>query len=135
MSIYVLDANVVSDMLRKIPDATIMATIAQHRQDDVYLCMPVDYEIRRGLIKTQAFNRLQYYESHIKPQFQWVSILDEDWVKAAELWSIAVSAGKQLSDIDLLIAAVTLRLGGTLVSADSDFDSLPVTRVNWRLET
>jgi predicted nucleic acid-binding protein len=42
--------------------------------------------------------------------------------------------GRQFSDMDLLIAAIAKRLDAILVSSDSDFDALPVTREDWRKE-
>jgi len=51
---------------------------------------------------------------------------------AAELWADATSRGRQFSDIDLLIASIALRMGGVIVSADADFNALPVQRDDWR---
>jgi predicted nucleic acid-binding protein len=133
MTIFVLDTNVISDIAAPKPDANVVSNLALHRHDALYLCRAVDYEIRRGLLKNNAIVQLTRYEQSIKPWFIWVSIADEDWNQSALLWSTTVSAGRQLSDIDLLIAALTLRLNGTLVTADDDFDALPISRVNWRL--
>ncbi|MCL4256449.1 MAG: hypothetical protein KJ043_22020 [Anaerolineae bacterium] len=41
------------------------------------------------------------------------------------------SVGRQLSDIDLLVASVALRLNGVVVTDDHDFDILPVATENW----
>jgi predicted nucleic acid-binding protein len=54
-------------------------------------------------------------------------------LQAAHYWSNAVSIGKQLSDMDFLIAALAHRLNAVIVSADTDFDALPVKREDWRL--
>ena len=72
------------------------------------------------------------YEQIIKPQFVWVALTHEDWKKAGMLWAQARKDDKQLADMDLLIAAITLSLKGVLVSADEDFDALPTQRENWR---
>jgi predicted nucleic acid-binding protein len=92
----------------------------------------VDYEVRRGYLKTGATAKLRVYEERIKSQFQWVAIVEADWRQAAQFWADAVNTGKQLSDVDLLVAAVATRLGGQVISADDDFDALPVTRTTWR---
>ncbi len=133
MPVFVLDTNVISDIAAPKPDVHVMSNLALYQQDALYLCSAVDYEVRRGLLKNNAIVQLTRYEQSIKPQFIWVSFTDEDWTRAAELWSTAVRGGRQLSDIDLLIAAVTIRLHATLVTADDDFDALPVTRANWRI--
>jgi predicted nucleic acid-binding protein len=68
----------------------------------------------------------------IVPELEWVALVDADWRQAAAFWAEARKAGKQLSDVDLLLAAMTLRLDGILVSADDDFDALAVKNENWR---
>lgn len=55
-----------------------------------------------------------------------------DWRQAAHFWAEARNAGKQLSDVDLLIAALAYRLNATLVTSDNDFEALPVQHENWR---
>ena len=37
-----------------------------------------------------------------------------------------------LGDVALPVAAVATRLGGQVISADDDFDALPVTHAIWR---
>jgi predicted nucleic acid-binding protein len=51
---------------------------------------------------------------------------------AAKLWGNARNRGIQFSDVDVLLAAMTLRLGGVLVTDDGDFAHLPlVPTENW----
>jgi len=59
-------------------------------------------------------------------------MMDEDWEKAARYWADTASRGRQFSDVDLLVAAVASRLGGVIVSSDTDFDALSVPRQDWR---
>jgi predicted nucleic acid-binding protein len=133
MSIFVLDTNVISDIVGPKPNTTVLANIAAHHQDTLCLCEAVDYEIRRGYLKTGAVAKLRLYEQGIMPQFQWVQVIEADWHQAAQFWADMVAQGKQLSDIDLLIASVSARLEGMVISADTDFDPLPITRSNWRI--
>jgi predicted nucleic acid-binding protein len=132
MTVFVLDTNVISDMVSPNPNVTVVNQIAAHRQHTICLCEAVDYEVRRGYLKTGATAKLRVYEERIKSQFQWVAIVEVDWRQAAQFWADAVNKGKQLSDVDLLVAAVATRLGGQVISADDDFDALPVTRTTWR---
>jgi predicted nucleic acid-binding protein len=60
-------------------------------------------------------------------------VTDDDWKQAAHYWVDTVRAGKQLADIDLLIAAIARRTNAVVVSADDDFDALPIRRENWRI--
>lgn len=38
---------------------------------------------------------------------------------------------RQLSDVDLQIAALAHRLDGTVITTDVDFDVLPIKREDW----
>lgn len=130
--IYVLDTNVVSDFLKQHPVVTNSIVEAQLRQDRLLITPPVHYELIRGLIRHHATTQLSRLNNQIIPLFEWYSLNDNDWLRAALFWASAIQRGKQLSDIDLLVAAVTDRLEATLVSSDADFDALPIQRVNWR---
>lgn len=86
----------------------------------------------RGLIKTNAARKLHVFQTMILPLLDELPLTDADWQQAAQFWADARRAGKQLSDVDLLVAALAHRLSGVIVSDDDDFDALPVRRENWR---
>ena len=98
---------------------------------ELSLCPPVHFEVRRGLLWKNAQVQWNAYTQDIVPRFTWIPLLEADWEQAAVLWAQTRKAGRQLSDIDLLIAAITLRVEGTIASNDADFDALDVPRVNW----
>lgn len=130
--IYVLDTNVISDLItgqEAVSQHFSQAILAGHT---LYLCQPVLYEVSRGLFWRQSASKLRILEQKIRPRLFIPSLIEADWLQAAQFWADAVSQGKQLSDVDLLLAAVTERLEATLVSSDADFDALPIQRVNWR---
>jgi predicted nucleic acid-binding protein len=129
MSDYVLDTNVMSDLTRGHP--TVLTNLKAHESDTIYLCQPVYFESLRGLLWKKAHAKLKSLQA-LRELLTWVELTDEDWSHAARLWANTQSQGKQLADIDLLVAALTLRLDATLISADADFDALPVPRENWR---
>jgi tRNA(fMet)-specific endonuclease VapC len=128
--VYIVDTNLVSDFIKGQP--SVINKIRQHKSDLLYLCQVVDFELRRGFLYKQAKLQQQYYETVILPQFDWLELTDNDWLLAAKFWADTRRQGKQFSDIDLLLAAVTVRLNAVLVSSDTDFDALPVNRENWR---
>ena len=66
------------------------------------------------------------------PLLDWLPLTDADWRQAAQFWADTRSTGKQLSDVDLLVAALAKRLDAIIISNDDDFDALPVKRENWR---
>ena len=129
--IYVFDTNAVTDLMRAHPG--MVARVRAHQRDDILcLCQPVDYEIQRGLLWKTAAAQQQRYQSQIKSQFEWLPLTDDDWRQAAQFWAEMRGAGKQLSDVDLLVAALAKRLNAVIVSNDDDFDALAVKRESWR---
>lgn len=79
------------------------------------LCGPVRYKVLRGLLKVNARQKLRLFRDSIAPLMDHLTLTDEDWQVAAQLWSTMRNRGRQFSDVDLLIAA------------------LPVQREDWRL--
>ncbi|MEW6577731.1 MAG: PIN domain-containing protein [Chloroflexota bacterium] len=96
------------------------------------ICQPVRYEVLRGLLWVGATVKLTVLQDNVLPLFQTVTLTDEDWELAARLWAFSVNAGKQLADVDLLLAAAAQRLDAIIASSDTDFDALPVQREDWR---
>lgn len=130
---YILDTNVIADRMnaREPVSQRLFATVqAGHH---VCLCQPVYYEVLRGLLKTNATRKLHMFQTVLIPLLEWTPLTDTDWRQAAQLWADASNAGRQLADTDLLIAAIAMRVGGVVVTADDDFNALPVQRANWRV--
>ena len=133
MTLYLLDTNVISDLI--INNRRAVRRAAEHlvAGDDLGLCRPVHFEILRGLLWRSATGKLQTYRQRIVPLLTWVEMAEFDWEQAAQLWADSRRRGKQLGDPDLLLAALVGRERAILVSSDADFDRLPVTREDWRI--
>lgn len=129
---YILDTNVISDYIKRFEPTTMRFKQALRDGHTLYLCKPVEYEVLRGLMKARAERQKQIFEEAFASQLVPLPLTDADWHQAARLWALARSAGKQLSDVDLLISALAQRLNAVIVSSDDDFGALPVQRVNWR---
>jgi predicted nucleic acid-binding protein len=129
--IYVFDTNAITDLLKATPNMVARVRTVQETHI-LCLCQAVDYEIERGYLWRGAAGQIERYRTEIKPRFQWLPLADQDWKRAGELWAGTRRHGKQLSDIDLLIAALALRLNAVIVSADEDSDTTPARRENWR---
>jgi len=129
--IYVLDTNVVSGLSRNV--SIVVANHDQKLQQghSLVLCSPVYYESLRRLLKKNATSQIAGLNA-LKAALDWQPLVEQDWLAAAQLWANADKMGKRLSDIDVLIAALVTRLSAVLVSADTDFDALPIKRENWR---
>jgi predicted nucleic acid-binding protein len=131
--IYLLDANAVSDWLGRYPNEMDVLVAERLRGgDNVSICQPVYYELLRGLLWRKAPRKAAQLQAAILPKLVFIRVIDDDWIEAARLWAMTRSAGRQLSDVDLLLAAITRRVSGVIVSNDADFDALPVQREDWR---
>jgi predicted nucleic acid-binding protein len=129
---YLLDTNVIADRISGLNIVTQKLNTAIKAEHRVCLCVPVHYEVLRGLMWKNAAQKRQFYEQQFVPALEWIPLVDADWEQAARFWAETRRKGKQLSDADLLLAALATRLGAIIVSADEDFDALPVKRENWR---
>jgi predicted nucleic acid-binding protein len=130
-NVYVFDTNIVSSLLHE-RQRLLLTRIQQNQSDSLILCEPVIYEIERGLNHKQARYQLNRFRNEIFPLFTTIPIQLTDWRAAAVLWAYAKKRGRQLSDIDLLLGAITVRLGGILITDDKDFAHLPaVPTENW----
>lgn len=130
--IYLLDTNVTSDYIKQFEPTTTRIKQAIRDGHILYLCKPIEYEVLRGLIKASAERQRQIFEAGFAPQLTLLPLTDADWQQAAQFWAEAPNAGKQLSDVDLLIAALAYRLKAVIVTNDDDFAALPVQHENWR---
>ncbi len=130
--IYLFDTTAISDVLIKRPAVLAQVRQAFGNRDALYLCPPSYYEAMRGLLVKNAVAQIQRLENEVRPIFGWQPLTDADWQQAAQYWADARRAGKQLSDVDLLLAALVNRLNATLISSDDDFDALPIKREDWR---
>ncbi len=129
---YLLDSNAISDLMERHPQVARHSVLHINAGDDLVISRPVYYEVLRGLLWRNAPRRLQTLRQAILPLFVWIELEDGDWEQAAQFWADARRKGRQLGDPDLLLAALTYRLNGVLVSADADFEALPIRREDWR---
>jgi predicted nucleic acid-binding protein len=125
------DTNAISALLKGDAQANQYLVRQTGMGNNSLVCMPVHYEVLRGLLHRNAVNQLRRYNTIILPSFTFQSTLDADWLSAAQLWADTVRRGRQFSDVDLLVAAVAIRLDGIIVSNDQDFDALSVKRESW----
>lgn len=130
--ICLLDTNTITYVMNN--DPKVLGQLEKHRaQIDVLgICYPVYYEIMRGLLSRRAAAKISFAQRRILPFFNMIPMHDEDWTRAAYFWAASTLKGRQLSDIDLLVAAIAYRINAVIVSSDTDFDALPVQREDWR---
>ena len=132
---YLLDTNVIADYLKQWEPTTSRLHEAIKNGHTIYLCEPVKYEVLRGLLKVNATRKLQIFEQILVPQLSPLILIPADWHQAAVLWAKNRTIGRQLSDIDTLIAALAQRTGSIVVTHDNDFDVFAIPRENWHSST
>lgn len=131
--IFLLDTNAITDFSRPMPVFIANRNRRLRQGHKLGLCPPVYYEASRGLLKRNASSQLAQLRSQVVPLFEWIPVIDADWLLTAQFWADMENKGKKLSDIDLLIATVAHRLDAVIVTSDADFEALPIKRENWRL--
>lgn len=130
--IYLLDTNAVSDLISQ--NVRVRAQYQEKRSEGhaIALCPPVLYEIQRGFLWRGSARKQIILHTQLVPLITWIPLIDSDWEQAAQFWADTVSKGLQISDVDLLIAALAYRLEATVVTSDEDFEPLPISHENWR---
>ena len=135
--IYVLDANVIINYLKKDAKVTANfdnAVLAGHR---LLIPRAVDYEIGRGLMLSNASRKSLIYETMISPfptgQCEVVDMNEGIWEYAKQIYANLYQKSFTVGEIDILIAAFCLQNSYPLVTANTnDFINIAgLQLVNW----
>ena len=134
MRLYLLDTNIISDMMHDPRGLAAQRALALNQQEtDTPLCTSVivDCELRYGLARKPLARLLAAYERTIET----LTILPLDNAVAtsyAAMRHSLTASGQGLDANDTLIAAHALSLDATLVSADAAFARVPGLKLeNW----
>lgn len=134
MARFVLDTNLISQILRRNVTALARLGEAADHDDDLFMCPVVFYELWRGLTYRGADRQLEELNAFART-LQWIDYDRPMWVEAATLWADRRRRGRPHDDADLLIAAFTRRLRATLVTNNTaDFTDLDVAIVDWTVD-
>jgi len=132
MTIYVLDTNVVSFIVKEHPLVTHRYELLARPENKFLGCPLVWFEVRRGLIAKDAKNQMLRFEI-IFAAFDWEDYSRADWELAAQLWAQRKVSGRPIHDADLLIAVFAMNRNAVFVTDnEKDFDGLGVTVENWK---
>ena len=138
---YVLDTNVISELIARSPNQQVIDWLDRPDPDVVYLSVITIGELRKGIEKLVPSRRkdeltiwlehdlLQRFAGHL------IAITTEVMLVWGELTGRLEREGKPIAAIDSLIAASVLAGGYTLVTRnDADFQHAGVPIVNpWKL--
>jgi toxin FitB len=132
MSGYLLDTNLVSELVRVRPEPRVAAWIDAADESLLYLSVLTLGEIRQGLAEMPQGKRrtqLETWFAGLRARFAGRTLPIDPAV--ADRWGLlaaeAKRSGKRLSVVDGLLAATALHQGFTLVSRNvRDFSDLHV---------
>jgi predicted nucleic acid-binding protein len=137
MSGFLLDANCISEVVRRQPEPRVLEWIDATDESLLYLSVLTLGEIRKGIAALSQSKRRTHLETWLELELQArfsgrILVVD---TAVSDRWGwIAAEAkrkGKTLSTIDGLLAATALHYNLTLVSRNViDFSSTPVPLLN-----
>lgn len=118
----VLDTNVVSETMRRVPSAAVIGWLNEQLRSELYLCAPVVAELSYGIARLEESRRKQtlllFYRQTIDEDFEG-RVLPFD-ASAAEVYGELVaklkSEPKVIDVIDAMIAAIALSNAATLAT-------------------
>jgi len=118
----VLDTNVISETMRRAPNAAVIDWLDNQPRSDLYLCAPVLAEVCYGIARLEESQRklglLRSYHQIIAEKFEG-HILPFD-TQAAEAYGELVakleSDGRAIDVIDAMIAAIALSNAAALAT-------------------
>ena len=133
----VLDTNVISETMRRVPNAAVVEWLDSQPANDLFLCTPVLAEIYYGVARLdesmRKSNLLRSYRQIVAEVFEG-RILPFD-APAAEAYGELVaeleSEGNPITVIDAMIAAIAQSNAATLATRNmAHFTKTGVTLVN-----
>lgn len=134
---YLVDTNVISELIARQPNPKVVAWIDQLDPSTVYLSVITIGEIRKGIEKLQASKRKDaikdWLDTDLLIRFQGriVEISVETMLLWGELVARLEHEGKPMGAIDSLIAASALQGQYVLATRnEDDFQNTRVTVVN-----
>lgn len=138
---YLLDTNVISELVSKQPNQDVIAWIDQLDPNSVYISVITIGEIRKGIEKLAVSKRRdivnEWLENDLLIRFQGkiAEVTTDVMLTWGALTGRLENEGKPLPAIDSLIAAIVLQGKYVLVTRnDEDFKHSGITVINpWTL--
>ncbi|HTB03286.1 MAG TPA: PIN domain-containing protein [Bradyrhizobium sp.] len=137
MTRYLLDTNIISNVIKPNPSTTLLAWMAEQADTDLFISALTIAEIRRGLLEKPAGRKRALLEAWFNgpegPQALFpgrVLPFDE---KAALIWARLMAdgtaKGRPRSALDMMIAAVA-EVNECVIATDNEKDFIGLKFVN-----
>jgi len=134
---FILDTNVVSELIRKAPDSAVEAWAGKHALEDLFFSAVGEAELRYGAAILPAGRRRASLVSNIEAMLRdafgdRVLPFDSNAARAyAEIAAMRRSAGRPVPPADCQIAAIAHSRGMAVATRNvSDFEDIDVEVVN-----
>lgn len=129
---YLLDSNVVIDILRKNEKIASKAEAETENKNKIFICPIVYYEVIRGFKILNATKKLEIFWKYYSGWGN-LPLTDKVMDTAAEIYE-QLHKGQQIEDNDIFIAATAIANNCTLVTAnDKHFARIKNLKLeNWR---
>lgn len=137
MTRYLLDTNIISNVVKPQPSDSLLAWMAEQRDDDMFIASLTVAEIRRGILDKPAGKRRgaleEWFSGREGPQALFAGRVLPFDEKAALIWARLMadgrSRGKPRSALDTIIAA-TAEANDCVVVTDNETDFYGVEIIN-----
>ena len=134
---YLLDTNIISDIIKPSPSESLMAWMAEQNDDDLFISSSTVAQIRRGVLEKPAGKRRDQLEAWFfspeGPQALFAGRVLPFDEAAALIWARLMADGKvngkPRSALDTIIAAVA-EANGCIVVTSNEKDFAGVQALN-----
>ena len=134
---YLLDTNIISDIVKPVPSESLLAWMSDQNDEDLFIASLTVAEIRRGVLEKPAGKRRDQLEAWFTgpegPQALFAGRILPFDERAGLIWARLMAAGKTKgrprSGLDTIIAA-TAEVHGCVVVTDNERDFEGIETVN-----
>ncbi|HXH72949.1 MAG TPA: type II toxin-antitoxin system VapC family toxin [Mariprofundaceae bacterium] len=125
---YLLDTNVISELVRANPEPAVLAWFDQVPDDSLYISVLTLGEIRKGIesvVDGKRKEKLRVWLEHTLPDWLEGRLLPVDEAVAEQWGRLQAEAGRPLPAIDSLLAATALHHGLRMVTRNTQDFGFP----------
>ena len=134
---YLLDTNVLSEIVRPSPDGQVMAKLFSQRSTDMFASEITRFELRRGACLRQDTKRFwARLQRDVLPVVNWLPLTQGVSERGGEISAHLRREGREAGTFDPLLAATAAVHGLILVTRNvRHFEIIPGLRIeNWFAE-
>lgn len=137
MTRYLLDTNIISNVVKPNPSVSLLDWMAAQQDEDLFIASLTVAEIRRGVLEKPAGQKRELLETWFSgpegPQALFAGRILSFDDRAALIWARLMaegkSSGRPRNGLDMIVAAVALA-NGCIVVTDNEKDFLGLEIIN-----